>query len=401
MASKASVGSSRSCRTIIAAVVGGTAVLVYLAVWGRRYGLDLTVYRDSARAWLDGRDPYSLTYTRSQLPFTYPPFALVILTALTWAPFVATQWLLWMVSAAAATATVVFVLRDGGVAVRVRLWLGSFAWVCVSMITLEPARSGIDYGQIEFVLMFLVVADLLAVPSGYRGIAIGLAAAIKLTPLIFVLVLVVRRDRNAVIRAVVSFSAWTGLAWLFWPGISRAFWNHDVIHPARVGIVSYGGNQSWYAIVHRAPFPSSGWSALWLLLSLVTVLAGTFVAWRCASTDRQAFAILSVALAGLLVSPISWSHHWLWVMIIPPMLVGPRRSDTNPVVRRMLWGVVFLTVVGPYWWFSTGPAGDALDALLPIWTFVVLAMWSRAEFTEWRQNPRQSEPPSVESATIP
>ena len=73
-------------------------------------------------------------------------------------------------------------------------------------------------------------------------------------------------------------------------------------------------------------------------------------------TERQSLAVLSVALVGLLVSPISWSHHWVWVLLIPPMLIGPRRERHEPVVRALLWGVVLLTIIGPYWWFSTGAA---------------------------------------------
>lgn len=400
MASKESVRPSGSSWPLIAAAVAGSVLLAYLAVFGRRYGLDLRVYRDSARAWVDGHNPYALTFTRSQLPFTYPPFALVVLTSLTWASFVVTQWLLWLLSAAAATAAVVFVLRDRGFTGRAQLWLGSLAWVCASMLVFEPARSGLDYGQIEAVLMFVVVADLLAVPPAFRGIAIGIAAAIKLTPLIFVLVLVVRRDRSSVLRAVLSFVVWTGLAWLLWPQLSRVFWNHDVFHPARVGPVTFASNQSWYAVVHRPPFPSTGSGAVWLALSLVTVVVGTFVAWRCVETARQSLAVLSVALVGLLVSPISWSHHWVWVLLIPPMLIGPRRNDTRPVVRALLWGVVLLAIIGPYWWFSTGAPSDAFEALLPVWTFAALAVWGRVEFTQWRRDHGRSEHLVAEKATI-
>ena len=111
--------------------------------------------------------------------------------------------------------------------------------------------------------------------------------------------------------------------------------------------------------------------------------------------------ILSVALVGLLVSPISWSHHWVWVLLIPPMLIGPLRGDTQPVVRALLWGVVGLAVLGPYWWFRTGAGADVFQALLPVWTFAALAVWGRAEFTRWRREDRQSDPLVAEQATIP
>ena len=384
-----------------AAAVAGIALFAYLVVWGRRYGLDLRVYRQSAHAWLEGHNPYLFTFTRSQLAYTYPPFALLVLTPLTWASFVVTQWLMWVVSVLAATSAVVFILKDRGFVGRAPLWFGSFAWACASMIVLEPARSSVDYGQIEFVLMFLVVADVLVVPSSYRGIGIGIAAAIKLTPLIFVLVLLVRRDWKSVVRAVSSFMVWTVSTWLLWPELSRVYWDHDVIHPARVGTVTNGSNQSWYAVLHRPPFPETGSAPAWLVLSLASVLVGTFVAWRCVTTDRQSFAIISVALAGLLISPISWTHHWIWILLIPPMLVGPRRHETTLVIRIMLWALVALMVVGPYWWFSTGVPADVLEALVPIWTFALLVVWSAVEFTGWRRGPCHSEHLATHQRTVP
>ncbi len=400
------VGSTRSRRDagqrglLLVAIVAGGALCVYLAVWGRRYGLDLRVYRASVTAWLDGRDPYLLSFTGSHLPFTYPPFALAVLSSLTWGSFVLSQWLLWGLSVAATAAAVAIVLEDRGFAGGPTLWCGSFAWACVSMIALEPARSGVDYGQVEFVLLFLVVADLLVVPSYARGIATGVAAAIKLTPLLFVVVFLVRREWRSACRALGSFAACTGIAWLLWPHLSHEYWHQDVIHPARVGTVSYGGNQSWYAVVHRPPFPTAGSTPAWLVLSLATAVVGTFVAWRCVDTRRQSFAIVAVALGGLLISPISWTHHWIWVILIPPMLVGPRRHETEQVVRTMLWGIVALTVITPYWWVSTGGAGDALDAVLPAWTFLTLLVWSAVELRGWRHRGR-AEPVVIERSPIP
>ena len=102
------------------------------------------------------------------------------------------------------------------------------------------------------------------------------------------------------------------------------------------------------------------------------------------SQDRQAFAVLAVALAGLLISPISWTHHWVWVILLPPILVGPRRSEIPGPVRILFWGLVGITIGGPYWWFSSGVAADLADALLPIWTFGVLVTWAALEYRTWR-----------------
>ncbi len=369
---------------LVAAAVAAAVVLTYLAHWGQRYGLDLHVYRDSVNYWRAGHDPYGASFTRYGLPFTYPPFALPSLAVLTVASFAVTQWSMWVTSIAAATASVVFVMRDRGQRSHIRLWLGAVTWVCVSVLLLEPARSGIDYGQIESVLMFVVVADVTAVPAPYRGFLIGIAAAIKLTPLIFIAALLVERDWRSTARALASFVFCTLLAWVLWPGPSRAFWVHDVIRPSRVGSVSGASNQSWYGLLHRPPFPGTGSAGLWVLVSVITIALAVFVAWRCAVSGRQSLGLLAIALAGLLVSPISWSHHWVWVLLIPPIIIGHRPETIPAAVRTMLWVVVGLTIITPYWWFSSGAQADALEALLPLWTFALLATWGSVEFTGWR-----------------
>ena len=384
-----------------AAVLSGMVVIAYLAVWARRYGLDLRVYRDSATAWLDGHDPYSSTFTPSRLAFTYPPFALGVLSVLTVASFAVTQWLLWGASVAAATAAVVIVLRDRGFTGGLGLWCGSFAWACVATVALEPVRSGMNYGQIEFVLLFMVVADVLVVPAPVRGVLIGIAGAVKLTPLAFVVVFLVDRDWRSGVRATVSFVLCTGAAWLFRPELSRVFWNDDVRHPARVGTVAYAGNQSWFAVLHRPPFAGAAGGWAWIALSLVTVLVGTFVAWRSVHTGQRSLAVVAIALVGLLVSPISWTHHWVWVLLIPPVLIGPRRHRMEPVTRAMLWGIVGITMAAPYWWIGSGPAADALEAVLPLWTFATLVLWAGADYTCWRRSTSPSGTRAADPAVIP
>jgi len=382
----------------VIAVVAAVALIAYLSVWGQRYGLDLEVYRNAVSSWRSRQNPYLLTFTQSDLPFTYPPFALLVLSPLTWTPFPVTQWLLSAAGLATATGAIVLVLRDMGATVTRRLWCRSFTWSCLSFIALEPARSAIDYGQVEFILMFIVVADLLVAASPYRGIGIGLAAAVKLTPLSFVIVLAVSRDVKSVIRAAVSFFTWTGLSWLFWPRASRTYWFSDVGDPARVGPIAYAGNQCWYAILHRPPFPASGSDLAWLLLSLMTLVASAFVAWRCVSTKQKAPAIIATALAYLLISPISWTHHWVWVLLIPALTPRHRSSDIPQSVRVMLWGLIVLTVAAPYWWFSHGIPAHVAEAVLPVWTSAVLLVWSVTAFVTWRRVPAPSSVPALSSA---
>jgi alpha-1,2-mannosyltransferase len=367
--------ASRTTRAAVL-IVAVLAVGVYLWVWGRRDGLDLRVYRDSVAVWRSGHDPYLATLTASRLSFTYPPFALLALSPLTWASFPVTLWLLWAADIVSAAACVVLVLRDRGFAVDRRLWCGALSWSCMSVIILEPARSAASYGQVEFVLMFVVVADLLATSARYRGIAIGVAAAVKLTPMVFVLVFLARRDLRSASRALASFAACTAVSWLLWPGLPRVYWDHVVTHPARAGRVSYAGNQSWYAILHRPPFPATGSAAAWLLLSLATLAVAGFVAERCARANRQAAATISAAFAGLLISPISWTHHWVWVLLIPPMIAGQRGREVPRAARIGLWGVVALTVTGPYWWFGGGIPADVACALLPLCAAGSLAAWA-------------------------
>ena len=366
------------------------AVSAYLVVWARRYGLDLRVYRDAVSSWESGYDPYRRTFTGHRLPFTYPPFALTVLSPFDWLSFSVTQWLVWVASIAAATGSVLLVVRDRGVKVTQRAWCGALAWSCVSMLLLEPARSGIDYGQIECILMFAVVADLLAMPSRYRGVLVGISAAVKLTPLVFILLLAVGRDVKSVTRSSASFLACTGLSWFFWPKLSALYWLRDLSHPARIGSIVYGGNQCWDAILHRPPFPPAGSALAWLLLSIVTVAASGFVAWRCVNGRDRTLGMVAVALGGLMISPISWTHHWIWVLLIPPMLVCRRGSGGPKAVQGLLWGLVALTVVSPYWWFSSGIRADIFEAILPLWTGLLLVAWAVIEFVSWRAGQAES-----------
>jgi alpha-1,2-mannosyltransferase len=197
------------------------AAAVYLVRWGRAYGLDLQVYRAGIASWRSGHNPYDGVFTVHHLLFTYPPFALVALSPLAWAPFAATQILLWALSILALALAVYVVCRRGGSRSGWPLVARSLAWASLAVVVVEPVRTNLDYGQINTLLLALVVVDLLVVPKARSGWLIGLAAAVKVTPLIFVALPLLEREWKAVARSLSVLAGTTGLTWLLWPSAAK------------------------------------------------------------------------------------------------------------------------------------------------------------------------------------
>ena len=357
------------------------AAALYLMHWGRAYGLDLQVYRDGIASWRSGHNPYDGVFTIHHLHFTYPPFALVALSPLTWAPFGVTQVVLWVLSVSALALAVYVVCRRGGWTSGRALVARSIGWASLATILLEPVRTTLDYGQINTLLLGLVVVDLLVMPKRHSGWLVGLAAAVKVTPLIFVAMPLLERDWKAVARSLGALAATTGLTWLFWPNATRTYWAHDLWAAKRVGRIAYAGNQSLSGMLHRWPFPSDGQAGILLVLCGAAVLMGIYVAHRRLSQGDRAEAMLALALVGLLISPISWTHHWVWVALIPPLLLTDRGRSLRGPTRSALWGLCAVSILAPYWWFSTGLAAKVLADSLVLTGLGVLAVWSRCEYS--------------------
>ncbi len=364
----------------------GTGVLVvaaavYLVHWGRAYGLDLQVYRAGIASWRSGHNPYNGVFTIHHLRFTYPPFALVALSPLAWAPFAATQIMLWALSILALALAVYVVCRRGGVQSGWPLAARSIGWASLAVILVEPVRTNMDYGQINTLLLGLVVVDLLVMPKRHRGWLVGLAAAIKVTPLIFVAMPLLERDWKAVARGLAAVAGTTGLTWLFWPNTTKTYWAHDLFAAKRVGNIASAGNQSLSGLLHRWPFPSDGQAGILLVLCGAAVLMGFYVAHRRLSHGDRAAAMLALALVGLLISPISWTHHWVWVVLIPPLLLTEGGRSLRGPTRSALWALFAVSILAPYWWFTTGLAAEVLADSLVLTGLGVLVVWSRSEYT--------------------
>ncbi|EWM11041.1 glycosyltransferase 87 family protein [Kutzneria sp. 744] len=310
-----SLRSERRRRIALRVAIGVWAIaLVWLPVdliWLRGATmLDLEVYRNGGLAWLRGIPLYvgfpGPLLSGPNLPFTYPPLAAVLFSVFAAIPLWLSRTLVTVVSFLALSTVTVVVA--GRLDKRLKWTLGPAA--AVAALYFEPVGSTFGYGQVNLVLMALVVADCLAVRR-FRGVLVGLAAAIKLTPLVFIVYFLVTRDRRSAATAVASFVGFAVIGLLLAPRDTVEFWFHAMVNPERITTLSIMTNESLRAELYRLPALASVQTLLWVVLA-VLVLA---LAWRSAHRARNdVVALVAIAAAGLLVSPISWSHHWVWVV---------------------------------------------------------------------------------------
>lgn len=295
-----------------------TAVLLWVSSRGH-YLLDTRVYAAGGEAVLHGRDPYGVLEPTARLVFTYTPFAALLMAPLS-ALMQPVLLALWTALNVTALLGIIALLTGRA---------GGWARVCglaLLALLLEPVRETFAFGQVNLFLMLLVLLDQKVVPPRWRGCLTGLAAAVKLTPLIFLPYYAVTRQWRKAANLVAAFVGLAALAWAVLPGPSLAFWTGYLRDTSRVGSTAYANNQSLSGLVarlERQDFPHG--AGLLLLLAAVALL-GIELARRLHPRDPL-LATVTVAMTGLLVSPISWSHHWVWLCAVPLVAapaMGPR-----------------------------------------------------------------------------
>lgn len=326
---------------------------------------DFPVYYRGASDVLAGLSPYRAV---EALPFTYPPFAALVFTPLTWLSgdqaFAVLSW----TSLLAYVAAVLLVAR------HLRL-PGPIVGMAVAVgLVLEPVTRTLELGQINHVLLLLVLLDVFVVPPRFRGILIGIAAGIKLTPAFFGALFLLRRDLGSAVRAVLTGVGTLLVGFVILPDDSRLYWFHLLADSTRVGGLEYPDNQSLVGIAARwleaAP---PGWIAVPLQLAGLTlgVLAAARYCWGWSRPRRDDVlpALLCIAAGGLLASPVSWSHHYVW--LVPALLWFAARGAWWPFT---LW---LMTVHGAWSWLPEGPFQNhvlsyVLPALMPLLTTACL-----------------------------
>ena len=302
----------------VVAAVAGVAYLVALATHPMNAmlkGFDLQVYLGGAHEALHhSHSLYTWIYDgHPGIQFTYTPFAALAFAAGLALPFKALMAVVTVVSLFCLVATIWIAFRQLGWEKTTRL--GATLLVSGLLLWTEPVQRALYLGQVELVLMALVVWDLCQPDRRrWKGAATGIAAGIKLVPLLFIAyLLLTRRFRQAAVAAG-TFVVTVIIGFIAFPSASVTYWlDGDFFQAGRTGFVGVAQNQSLRGIVTRLIGSVNGAVAPWLLVAVIVGLVGLAAAVILDRHGHTFAGLMAAALTALLISPISWDHHWVWI----------------------------------------------------------------------------------------
>lgn len=369
---------------LAAAVTAFTATVPLLRDW-----FDLRVYYGTVDSWVHhGGRIYDYQVPGTTYGFTYPPFAAVGMLPMALFPLRVVIVVALLLNLAALA---VIVRLLAGRSWRRHGWFGCALGACL-LALFEPLRDTFSFGQVNLLLMALVLTDgwLLATGRGRRaGVGIGLAAAVKLTPALFIaLLLLAGRRRAAAVATSVAVGV-TALAALVAPDASRFYWTRAMWDTTRVGRLDYVSNQSLQGILARLGEPDRSW---WAATVLLVLAVWAVRACRATAVGDWPAAIALTGLTACLVSPITWVHHLVW--LLPAFAVLVRAG--HPRVAGALYAVLCTSVV--WLWFDDASGVDGfLGGNTYTWITLGLLLWLPAG------QPRDSRPALARStkATAP
>jgi len=296
----------------LAPFVAAFIVLPYVIPGGRPWPwspntMDLRVYVEAGHALIQGGDIISLRFTQFNLAFIYPMFAALIAVPLSYVPYKLMQ-VLWTFASVLLIRTV---LRRFGVPAGI---LVGVVGVVIVLIC-QPVRATLGYGQVNVMVMSLVLLDLLPGRRiGPRGALTGLAAGIKLTPGLFILYLAALRRWRDAAWALGVFLATSLIGLIVLPSETVAFWRTLIAGDTRTGAAYYLGNQSVLGGMVRLFGDSTIVAAVATVIGGLTALAAVWAAARWSRRGEELFALGLVGLGTVMASPLSWTHHFVWVV---------------------------------------------------------------------------------------
>lgn len=368
---ESAVASKRSLvRGLIVVGFVASIIVMVIQVLGTTERIDMMIYRAGAQAYLDGESLYNQPFPAFDLhlPFIYPPFAALLLAPFTLLSDVGAGYAMVVVSALLLLTCIWFLaktlLQDTASALLLTSWCWGLALIA------EPIRANASFGQINMWLLALVFLDVVPrqrrIPQGWL---IGIAAAIKLTPVVMLFVFLIKKDWRAIASAVVGFVGVTGLTALYNTKETVDFYTRAIFvmnDNSKIGVnIAYISNQSIKGVLTRlwpsndaANAASSLINIIWLVLVLLTIGVFFFVIKALLTRDLFLLAAFANSALMLLISPISWNHHWVW---LPLWLITlwyyswQLRSRDGLLVAVVL--SFFTLTVPPQWWLGD-PTGD-------------------------------------------
>ncbi|TDB78611.1 glycosyltransferase 87 family protein [Micromonospora sp. KC721] len=330
-------GARRTAAQVVGVVALAVAVAAFLSVAAVRHGFfDLKVYYGALHFWVhDHGEIYDYLKPGTQYGFTYPPFAALVMLPMAYLPWMAA--IVMSVAASVLVSTVLIWWLLNPVARRAgwTRWFALAVALCLAA-AYEPMRETVNFGQVNMLLLFLVGVDLLRLlPAGNRwaGVAIGLATAIKLTPGIFIVYLLITGRWRAAVTSMAAAAAATLLAAALFPDASREFWTSALWNTGRVGELAFVSNQSLRGVVARLA-PQHPSTLAWLALVLVTLAVWVWRSRAAVAVGDEAAGLALTGAVMCLVSPVTWVHHLVWLLPALILLVDNAVAAPPRSVRR-------------------------------------------------------------------
>ena len=393
---------------LVAAAVCAVAAAAYLAdIILHRPGqmldwYDLNVYNHGG---LIARDTPHRLYTwhlRPGIKFTYTPFAAVLFAVCSLLPWAALRWLMTVTSLAAIGVTIWLTL--GALGWHGRRRVTALAAVAAVSLWVEPVQRALHLGQIEPLLMVLIVWDICQPDHRrWKGAGIGVAAGIKLTPLVFIPYLFLAGKLRQATATTAAFIGTIAIGFVFLPHTSAKYWlTGYFLHASNVGNVKSVLNQSVLGMVARSIHSVRHATPLWLGLSAVITALGLGAAAMLDRAGRSVAGWLTCELTQLLIFPISWDHHWIWVVPAIALFADTALRAKGPA-RRAWWALaaVVAAVFGAWGQIPVGEVYPLPGRLQPIsanlFVLAGLALLAVAIGAAWQQRVTEHEQPVTQN----
>jgi alpha-1,2-mannosyltransferase len=309
---------------------------------------DLQVYAEVG--YVARHDPgHVYTWSLDRRKFTYTPFAALVAIALRALPLLTLERVVTAISVV--TIPVATWVTFGGLGWRGARRVGAALALAGVALWLEPVQRALQLGQIEVPMMLLIAWDLCQPDRRkLKGLGVGLAAGIKLVPLIFIPYLLLAGKIRQAAMATTAFAVTALLGLIFLPRTFSKYWlSGYFLHPSGLGPQGGLRNQSMFGTFARLTGSLNAARPWWLVASLIVGVAGMVAAAVLHRAGQPVAGWVTCSLTALLISPISWDHHWVW--IVPALAVFIDWAVRAEGIRRQAWwaaGIAMVLLFGAY-----------------------------------------------------